>query len=183
MAQLTDSERTRVQTDLTTAGDRVLSVARALSPAHLRFRSRHDRWSIIEIIEHLSIVDSLVLGQVIEIIATDCQPKESAWKGRDDFLVSQVRSRQPALTAPEIIAPHGELEPGATLDRFESGRSRICEFIRTTTAPLRNYCFPHPVLGSLDCYQWLLCSGAHYERHLEQINEIREGPDFISMLG
>jgi len=84
MAALTDAERTRVQEYLTAAGDRVLSVAGALTSAQLTFRPRHDRWSIAENIEHLSIVDRLILNQVTEIVAIDGPSKESAWKGRDE---------------------------------------------------------------------------------------------------
>jgi hypothetical protein len=183
MAALSEAERARVQEYLAAAGDRILSVVKALSPGQLRFRPRHDRWSISENVEHLSIVDRLVLGQIVEIIAIDGHRKESAWKGREDLLLEQVRRREPALKAPEIIAPRAQVQPDEIVQQFESARSHISQFIQSTRAPLRSYCFPHPVFGDLDCYQWLLCSGAHYERHLQQINEVKESPDFPRMPG
>lgn len=178
MTALTEAERIRVQNYLATAGDHVMRIAKLLSADQLSFRPRHDRWSIAENIEHLSIVDGLVLGQILEIIGIGGPPTESAWKGSDDLLLEKVRTREPALKAPEIIAPHAERRPVEIILQFETGRSRISDFIRSTPAPLRSYCFPHPVFGELDCYQWLLCSGAHYERHLLQIHEVQGSPDF-----
>ena len=89
-----------------------------------------------------------------------------------------THTAEPVLKAPEIIAPRSELNPEEIVLQFESGRSHIYEFIKSTPAPLRSHCFPHPVFGEIDHYQWLLCSGAHYERHLLQIHEVLEAADF-----
>jgi hypothetical protein len=124
------------------------------------------------------MVDKLVLSQVVEVVAMEGQSKESAWEGRDESLLELVRRREPAMKAPEIISPCGESNSGQIVLQFNAGRWQLSEFIKSTTVPLRSYCFPHPVFGELDCYQWLLCSGAHYERHLSQINEVLETPGF-----
>jgi DinB superfamily len=178
MSSLTDAERKRVYDYLADAGDRVLSATHALTPAQLRFRPRHDRWSIAENIEHLAIVDKLVLSQVIEVVAMEVQCKQGAWRGRDEALLELVRRREPVMKAPELISPSGDAEPGEIALRFDAGRRQIAEFIKSTSSPLRSYCFPHPVFGEMDCYQWLLCSGGHYERHLLQINEVMKATDF-----
>jgi hypothetical protein len=82
------------------------------------------------------------------------------------------------MTAPEIISPGGKVAQDDLIISFRSGRKRIVSFVANTEAPLRSYSFPHPVFGDLDCYQWLLSSGAHYERHLAQICEVIEKSDF-----
>ena len=181
MSPLTDGERSRIEEYLAEAGDRVLHATKVLTPAQMTFRPRHDRWSIAENVEHLTIVDRLVLGQIVEILSTGATFKESAWKGQDDALLERVRGREPAIKAPEIISPRGQADREQILNGFDSGRRHLSEFVKNTQAPLRSYCFPHPIFGDLDCYQWLLCSGAHYERHLEQINEVLNAAEFPSV--
>ena len=178
MSSLTDIERKRVQNYLSDAGDKILSTTEALASTQLAFRPRHDRWSIAEIIEHLTIVDRLVLGQITEVLELPGCFKESSWKGEDDALLRRVRCPEPVMKAPDIIAPHADESAAEILLHFATSRSRLSEFVGNTNAPLRSYCFPHPVLGELDCYQWLLCSGAHYERHLLQIAGVMRTPDF-----
>jgi hypothetical protein len=46
------------------------------------------------------------------------------------------------------------------------------------TPGLREYTFPHPVLGELDGYDWILVFALHNLRHLEQIREVKECLNF-----
>ncbi len=61
------------------------------------------------------------------------------------------------------------------LSQFEAARNRSIEFTTATDADLRNHVFPHPFLGQLDCYQWLLFIAAHCERHVRQMEEVLVG--------
>jgi hypothetical protein len=175
---LTTTERKRLTEYIADTGTLVLKTVQSLSPEQLKFRPRHDRWSIVENIEHLSTVDDLVLSQIVEVVGTEEAAKESAWKDQDDALLERVRRRAPPLYAPEVIQPRNELEPAEIIKRFETVHSCVRTYVATTDAELRRFCFSHPVYGELDCYQWLLCMGAHCERHLSQIREVIESPDF-----
>jgi hypothetical protein len=55
-------------------------------------------------------------------------------------------------------------------------------FAEATEADLRSHFFPHPFLGDLDCYQWLLFLGLHCERHVRQLEEVKEDPRFPRIL-
>lgn len=179
MSPLSASERNRVQQYLRSAGDRVLGAIRKLGMPQMNFRPRHDRWSIAENLEHLTIVDRLVMSQILDVVAMQRTSNESQWAGKDDLLLERVRSRNPPMTAPEIICPARDANPERVAEDFELGRMRLMEFAGETNTPLRSYFFPHPVFGELDCYQWLLSSGGHYERHYEQIVEIKQDPGFL----
>ena len=40
------------------------------------------------------------------------------------------------------------------------------------------FTLPHPVLGPLDAYQWILRISAHSESHTKQIEEVKADPSF-----
>jgi hypothetical protein len=178
MNRLTADERKQLEESIRESGEQVLRAVENLSLVQFTFRPRHDRWSIAENIEHLSIVDGLVLSQILEVTGSAGPFTESLWKGRDEALLDQVRRPEPALKAPDIISPRRETRPENVLPEFKASCERLYAFAATTEVPLRRHCFPHPLFGELDCYQWLLCSGAHHERHLLQIQAVMAAHDF-----
>lgn len=175
---LTQAERERLTRYLAETHDQVLRTVRGFSDRQLDFKSVPDRWSISENVEHMTIVHNLVQDYVEQVIASPASSKESAWKGRDDALLDHIRSRSTPLKVPEIGCPKSQWAHDELFRRFEAIRSRMSEFAATTNAPLRSFCFPHPVFGEKDCYQWLLGMGAHCERHLAQIHEVTLSADF-----
>jgi len=52
------------------------------------------------------------------------------------------------------------------------------DYVSTTNDDLRDHMGPHPVLGPLDAYQWILLISAHSERHTKQIEEVKADPNF-----
>ena len=69
------------------------------------------------------------------------------------------------------------------LRQFEAARQRTMGFAEATEADLRAYAFPHPFLGPLDCYQWLLFLATHCERHVGQMEEVKSDPAFPGKVG
>ena len=178
MDTLTQAERERLTNDVNEAHNQVLHRVRSLSGLQLGFKENPTRWSIGEIVEHLTIVHNLVLNHVEKIITEQPTSKESDWKGRDDALLERIRSRDTPLKVPEIGGPKNEIGHQELFQQFDAIRDRIVEFVTTTNAPLRSFCFPHPIFGEKDCYQWLLGTAAHCERHLAQIREVNSTADF-----
>ena len=178
MQRLTRDERSRIHHYLTETSFSVLSSVEPLSISQLTFRPKPDRWTIAEIVQHLATVDALVMSQVFATVNAGGPTKVGSWAGRDDELLERVRSPNPPLKAPEVIAPADDQDPKEILAQFRECSQRILAFVSTTETPLRRYCFAHPVFGYLDCYQWLLCAGAHYERHMTQICGVMQTPGF-----
>jgi hypothetical protein len=83
---LTAAERKQLEESIRESGDQVLRAVENLSLVQFTFRPRHDQWSIAENVEHLSIVDRLVLSQILEVIDRGGPFTESSWKGRDEAL-------------------------------------------------------------------------------------------------
>lgn len=171
-------ERERLITYIADAHNEVMRAVLNLTDEQLNFKPGPERWSISENVEHLTIIHNLVFDHVLQVIASSPSPKESAWKGRDERLLERTRDRTHPLKVPEIGLPKNQWSHEELFFRFTEIRDRMTEFAATTDAPLRDFCFPHPIYGEKDCYQWLLGTGAHCERHLAQIREVILSPDF-----
>ncbi len=132
-------------------------------------------WSITQVIEHLAIIEK----RVLLLLQTKLPEQESvsdasAAQKNDAELVNQVRSRATRINAPGVTQPSGQY-PSChdALAAFNASRQRTLAYAVSTPPYLRGRLLPHPVLGPIDGCQWLLALGAHTQRHVRQIEEIR----------
>jgi len=147
----------------------------SVSPDQWSFRQAPDRWSIGECAEHL-VAAEVSLSKLL----ASARPAAPGANRSDDASVRRiVRDRGTRVQAPERIRPKGRF-PGRdeTLAAFAERRAANIAFLRATQSPLRDVVFPHPFVGEIDGYQWILTLPAHIERHLEQVEEIRRDPGF-----
>lgn len=177
MDAMTPAERERLTSYLSETRRRLLETVQNLSPVQIDYKPGSDRWSAAQIVEHLAIVEGLVLIRIDTTLKSP-QPKPSAWQGRDDALIETIRSRDSRVQAPERACPAGDLRHEELFRQFDAARGRVIDFVATTNAPLRSFCSPHPIFGDLDCYQWLLSTAAHSERHHAQILEVMADANF-----
>lgn len=176
---ITANERKQLALYLADTRERLLHSPRSLTPEQLDYKPAPGRWSVAEILEHLAVAESRLLPRIEEILRGSPDPtKRSAWEGRDEALVQNVASRAPRVQAPDPIQPAGRWRHQELLQQLEAVRQRTSEFAATTNAGLRCYFLSHPVLGELDCYQWLLIAGAHFERHRAQVEEVMADANF-----
>lgn len=172
-------ERKRLTQYLADTRERLLGTARGLLPEQLDHKPAPDQWSVAEVLEHLTVAESRLLPRIEEALRGSPDPdKASAWEGREDALLQSVTSRSPRVQAPDPIQPTGRWSHEELFRQLEAVRGRTAEFAATTNGPLRGVFNVHPVLGELDCYQWLLITGAHWERHRAQIEEVLADANF-----
>ena len=181
---ITEDDRKRLTQYLTETRERLLGTARGLSPQQLNHKPGPDRWSVAEVLEHLTVTESRLLPRIEAVLQGSPDPaKASAWEGREEALLQSVISRSPRVQAPDPIQPTGRWGHEELFRQMEAARGRTSEFAATTNAPLRGFFQTHPVLGELDCYQWLLITGAHWERHRAQIEEVKADVNFPRRVG
>ncbi len=106
--------------------------------------------------------------------------KREQVKGKDQIIIDRVPDRSHKAQAPEFLKPTGRWATEAELVKvFETSRSANMDYIRSTNDDLRDHFFDHPVLGTMDGYQWLLLISAHSVlRHTAQIEEVKADPNF-----
>ena len=61
---------------------------------------------------------------------------------------------------------------------FQQRRDRMVAFVESTQEDLRAHSTPHPLLKTMDAYQWILLISAHSERHTAQIEEVKAQPGY-----
>ncbi|MDP2886316.1 MAG: DinB family protein [Ignavibacteria bacterium] len=153
-----------------------------LNREQANFRPAGGGWSIQDILEHLSIVES----QLIRLIAT-LTDKAAAATGPNPPLHAFEVSLEPYLeqSRTEKYVTRDKFEPTGTVKAADS--LKVLHDVQRELLNLRPRLqsvdptlvrFPHWVFGPLDLAQWLAFVGVHEERHLGQIHAIISTAEF-----
>ena len=178
---LTAAEREFALNSLQATRDAFLKSIAGLSEKQWRFKPGPDRWSVAEVSEHIAISESSLLGLVQkQIMASPADPtKRAEVAGKDETILKMVPDRSHKVQAPEFLKPTNRWATREELTKaFEESRKATMDYVRTTNDDLRDHFGPHPALGTLDAYQWILLISAHSERHTKQIEEVKADPNF-----
>ncbi|HEV2859387.1 MAG TPA: DinB family protein [Pyrinomonadaceae bacterium] len=141
------------------------------------FRAEPGRWTVAEIVEHLSITE----GNVVKLLRKLLDKAEAEGHARADdapfppaSLDEYADHARRKFTAPDSIAPTGRPLP-ESLAALRDSRAALRELRprieRVEGTAVR---FPHPAFGPINLYQWLLFIGAHELRHLAQIEAVKQ---------
>lgn len=153
-----------------------------LTTEQWNFKAGPDRWSIAECAEHIALSEDFIGGLATDkVMKTPATPeKRSEVKVTDQDILDKVPDRTgPKFKAPEPIAPKKTFaDPDQAVARFKESREKNIDYIQTTQDDLRDHFLPHPALGPLDGFQWLLLMSAHTERHTQQILEVKADPKY-----
>lgn len=154
-----------------------------LSAAQLEYRPADGEWSIEDILHHLAISDeanfrlvSMMLKQAEEKgLPADPTPDQSVSNSLDDL----KQALEQKVKAPDLVAPKSQLPAAESLARLEASRAKLNEAIeRLASYDLGQLRWPHPFLGDLNLYQWLMMAGRHESRHAAQIARVKADPGF-----
>jgi uncharacterized damage-inducible protein DinB len=167
---MTPAERQKIASFLDETREKLLDATRHLSPTQLQYKPAPDRWSVAECLEHLTIVETAVLGNIQNAIKGEAGSPQPAMT--DDALMQIINNRSTRSRAPERIVPTGRLPHDQLVGEFEAARKRTTDFVSSTNVPLRQFAFPHARFGQVDCYQWLLLVAGHGDRHRQQVEEV-----------
>jgi uncharacterized damage-inducible protein DinB len=148
----------------------------AVPPARRGERPAADRWSVAEVLEHLAMVEEVVLkacSRQLDAARAAGLPRETDGSSVLQSLPPErVANREQTLVAPDRLQPKG-LDASVAWANIESTRARFNDFVRSCDGlALGHVSFPHPAFGPLNLYQWLLFAAGHHARHAAQIREI-----------
>lgn len=140
-------------------------------------RPAADRWSVAEVLEHLSIVESTIAG----LIHKQAEALRAAGEAREPDTssvlpmldVDRLLDRGNKLVSGERSRPQGQLTADAAMQALAASREKLrAALIAADGLPLAKASAPHPFFGPYNLYQWALFVGAHESRHAAQIREI-----------
>jgi hypothetical protein len=182
---LNESDRGRVLSELNASRKLFLDSIAGLTPAQWTYKAGPDRWSIAEVSEHIVAAEGFIGGGVMDYVQKT--PADSAKAEQrspsnakfDDGLLAGMRDRTKKATAPAQIAPKGIYKtPQEAAEAFKAAREKTIAYVRTTKDGLRDH-FSDQLIGrELDGVQGFLMLSGHTERHVAQIEEVKESPGY-----
>lgn len=177
---LTPDERNRAMSELHASRKGFLDSVAGLSEAQWNFKPDPEVWSIAECAEHIAVSEDKMFELIGKMMKSPADPsKKQEAQGKDEIVLKAVPDRSQKFKAPEMLVPtHRWPTQTALIDHFKESRDRTIAYIRDTPEDLRSHFLPHPVLKTLDAYQWVLLISAHTQRHTAQLNEVKTNPNF-----
>jgi hypothetical protein len=137
-----------------------------------------DRWSVAEVLEHLSRVEDgltrLLASKLAEAKMTGMlEPEAESGPIADSIDRDRLLDRTRRIVAGERVQPGGGLDVTAGLEALARSREKLRDLIVAHDGlALGAITHPHPVLGVINGYQWFAFISAHESRHAAQIREI-----------
>jgi DinB superfamily len=150
----------------------------ALSPGQLNFKPAADRWSVAETTEHMALIANAVVQRVMVGIKQGPPPEPNVDRQKVEARIRQVATNRAAkIIAPAPFTPTGRWTVVDSLAQLREAHLSLIELLEARQ-DLRANTAAHPIIGPCDGYQWILLTGAHTERHLDQIREVKANPNF-----
>jgi uncharacterized damage-inducible protein DinB len=175
---VTNMEREQALRYLAESRAGVIEAVKGLSEAQFNFKPAPDRWSVAETLEHIAMVEDVVLTGVRVRLEKGAAPAaDRDAKQVDAMILAKVPDRSTKVQAPPQLFPTGHTTPAASLERFLRSRQEMVNWLKSDS-DLRGHVVDHPVFGPLDGYQWILAAAGHSERHTKQILEVKADPNF-----
>src|ERR1700751_617050 len=177
-APMTDTDREHLLVHFEMTAQMVAEQVRGLSPAQLEYKASPDRWSIREVVSHLAVAEPDYWREIQKALkaAPDMKDKKSQatdadvmWYGIDRVVHTKTGGGH------EKVDTYKDM--GEALVKVHALRGTMIDYIKTTQDDLRAHSFGD--YGEvIDCWQWMLEISTHAERHINQIREIKNDPNF-----
>ena len=145
---------------------------KGLSAAQMEFKPDVDRWSVGDILEHITRTETFLLDLIkAKVLSSAPQPEKKdgeRQRSSDAKLLAQIADRTRKGTAPEELQPKREWKGNDLITEFNKRRAVTIDFVKGTKLDLRSY-----FADEMDAHQWFLLIGAHTQRHLSQMREVK----------
>lgn len=179
--KLSPEERAKAVKLLKDSQAETLAALESLSDEQLKFKPAPDKWSVLEVAEHIMMAETLIFGAAERAAAAPVNPEwATKTKGKTEFLEKALLNRQGKAQAPESIVPTGKLSRAEVVAKYKEARAKTLKFAEAADLPLKAHTLDHPfpIFGTLNAYQWLIYVPLHNMRHNQQIAEVRAHANF-----
>ena len=138
-----------------------------------------DRWSVAQVLQHLGIIEKRIgLGMakwVTDARAGGLGSETDTSSVMDSLPLQLITDRSQRRNAPENVRPQGDTDAESAWATLQQSRETLrAAFLAGDGLALSQVLEPHPVLGPINLYQWMLFVGSHEVRHTAQVIEIAE---------
>jgi uncharacterized damage-inducible protein DinB len=129
------------------------------------------RWSVLQCIEHLTVVEQAFLGRLQKAERAGAPAID---KQREAELLARISNRGQRAEAPEPVRPTGRFASlSEALQAFDAARAETVRFTEAQQTDLYTLSSVHARFGPLNGYEYVLLIAAHGRRHTAQAREAR----------
>ena len=139
----------------------------------LSFKAGPDKWSIVEVVEHLVIAEEGLIDQLTAEVHSPPLDIESRSAKRYQTVI-KVMERDIEVDVPhESLEPQGRTTLDDLLSQWENIRNKLTELLADFKEENKDdMVFRHPFAGPLDIMETLHFFDVHYDNHMRQIDRI-----------
>ena len=158
----------------------LLSLLDGLAPGQWDQRGAAGWWTVGEVVGHLALVED----SSVRALFRGFRNARDAGLGAEADTTSRLGSLDAAridepvrtIPAPPMVTPTDAADLAARREKLDFSRSGLRKFVAEADGfALSQVKFPHPAIGEIDLYQWVLFIGLHERRHIGQIRRILQG--------
>ncbi|MBB6451732.1 hypothetical protein HNQ94_000153 [Salirhabdus euzebyi] len=147
----------------------LLQLVEDLSDDELNERVEENSWTIMQVLQHLHLLEKVVAKSISKSLLTDHVNPTS------EKPIHLTTDRRKKIDAPPFVSPTEEYITLAEMKiMLEESRSQFIHALSGIPEELlENKSFPHPVFNDLSIKQWIPFIGLHEKRHMKQIEELK----------
>ena len=161
------------------AAERFTAAVSNLNEAQIHFRPAENDWTIAEIAEHVSIVNGGMLRITHKLLK---QAEAEPTPAPEDLNLGYTFSLDdppPKFQAPDGVCPKGGVSISDALATIKTAVDGFGEIqSRLEAVDLTERTFPHPALGPISAYRWMILLGEHQDLHRRQIERVKAAAGF-----
>jgi hypothetical protein len=150
----------------------LVAAVAGVSDEGARRRPEPERWSVLECVEHVVLVEDSAFARISVHSTPGAPPAELRREGQ---ILRGMTKRELKFTAPDFAQPTGRYSSLAeALQEFRKRRARTVAYVEQYQEDPRNRTTLHPALGPVSCQEMFLVLALHPARHALQIRETRK---------
>jgi hypothetical protein len=152
---------------------KLLQQLNSLTDDVLYFKAGADKWSIVEVIEHLVVAEENMQEQLSG--ATAAPPLDPQDRSAKNFhIVIKVMTKDIPVDVPdESLEPHGQLSLEELLGRWDDTRKKNRAYIDAINSEkVEDLVYRHAFAGPLNMAETLRFIDVHFDNHMRHIDRI-----------
>jgi hypothetical protein len=135
------------------------------------------RWSVVNVIEHLVMVETGIAGlfkkRVDEARTSGLGHETETSSVLDQPVLAPIGDRTRRIVGSDAVRPPSTLDTETAWQQLTVTREQLRDVVLSADGlALGAITHPHRVFGVLNLYQWLVFLAGHESRHAAQVREI-----------
>jgi hypothetical protein len=141
--------------------------------AVLCFKAGPDKWSIVDVIEHLVIAEQNLLEQLAANVPVSTLDPGTRTPKKHQTVIKVMERDIPVDVPDESLEPHGGLTLGELCSQWDDIRKKLQDLLAEIKPENEDdLVYRHPYGGPLDIAETLYFIDIHFDNHMRQIDRI-----------